>query len=192
MAYFFFLNRTVFIPSAPATFPYVRNIYGTLADANTYFDARLHEQAWADSSAEDRPKALWAATMIIDALNYKGEKNTVYTLLEDDPSASDEDIRAAEVNQPLEFPRGSDIEVPEIICMACYEIAHALLDGIDPDLELENLGVAGETFSSVRTTYSRTQISIEHLINGVPRDHVWQWLKPFLRDSDIIELSRVG
>lgn len=191
MAYFFFLNRMVSMPSAPATFPYVRNIYGSLADANTYFDARLHEQAWANSSAEDRPKALWAATMIIDALNYKGEKNTVYTLLDEDPSASDEEIREAEANQALEFPRGLDTEVPEVICTACYEIAHALLDGIDPDLELENLGVVSQGMGSVRTTYSRSQISIEHLINGVPSDYVWQWLKPFLRDADTIELSRV-
>ncbi|MHA2047767.1 MAG: hypothetical protein ACW99G_23540, partial [Candidatus Thorarchaeota archaeon] len=63
-------------------------IYGTLAEANEYFALRLHEKAWSKASPADRSKALWASTVIIDALNYKGNKSTVYTLLEATPNAS--------------------------------------------------------------------------------------------------------
>ena len=213
MAYSFFLNKSRATPivlsplavvislaaptivgAAVAELPCVVDVldtYGTVASANAYFDARLHEDAWTDAPAVDRPKALWAATLIIDALNYKGVKSTVYTLLEGDPSASEEEIREAEKSQSREFPRGEDTEVPEAIYMACYDIAYALLDGRDPDLDLENLGISSEGFGAVRTAYTRSQKLIEHIVNCVPSNRAWQRLKPFLRDADIIELSRV-
>ena len=69
--------------------------YGDITEANDYFNNRLHEEAWSSTPAADRPKALWAATLIIDALNFKVAKNAVYTLLQSNPSAADADIRAA-------------------------------------------------------------------------------------------------
>jgi hypothetical protein len=166
--------------------------YGTVAEADDYFDNRLHEYAWTATLAADRPKALWAATSIIDALNFKGSKNAVYALLQSNSSATDEEIRAAETSQPLEFPRGADTEVPDAIRIACYEIAYSLVDGKDPELELENLGIVSQGFGSVRTTYNRTQIPIEHIINGIPSAQAWRALKPFLRDDEAIKLSRVS
>lgn len=166
--------------------------YGDVTEADGYFSNRLHEHAWTTTAAADRPKALWAATLIIDALNFKGLKNSVYTLLQANPGASEEAIRGAEALQPLAFPRGADADVPESIRMACYEIAHALLDGKDPELELENLGIVSQGFGSVRTTYNRTQIPIEHIINGIPSSQAWRLLKPFLRDDEAIKLSRVS
>ncbi len=166
--------------------------YGSVAEADDYFAVRLHEFAWTDASAGDRPKALYAATLIIDVLNFKGTKNTVYTLLQSNSSASDEDIRAAEASQPLEFPRGADTEVPKEIRLACYEIAYGLLDGKDPELELESLGIVSQGFGSVRTTYNRSQIPIEHIINGIPSAQAWRFLMPFLRDDEAIKLSRVS
>lgn len=168
------------------------DFYGTTTEANEYFDMRLHEDAWTASSAEDRTKGLWAATLIIDALNFKGNKNAVYLLLQSNPSASAEDIRESEASQVLEFPRGADTEVPDAIRMACYEIAHALLDGKDPELELENLGIVSQGFSSVRTTYNRSQVPIEHIINGIPSAQAWRLIHPFLRDDEAIKLSRVS
>lgn len=166
--------------------------YGTLAEANDYFDNRLHETAWYGSSSADRPKALIAATRIIDALNFKGYKHTVYELLEDDPDADDDEIREQEAEQALEFPRGADTEVPEAIRIACYELAHSLLDGRDPELELENLGISSQGYESVRTTYARNQVPIEHIVNGVPNSMAWRLLRPFLRDEDAIRLARVS
>jgi hypothetical protein len=166
--------------------------YGDVAEADEYFSNRLHEYAWTATEAEDRPKALWAATLIIDALNFKGYKSTVYTLLQANANASDEDIRAAEAAQDLEFPRGEDTVTPESIRIACYEIAYSLVDGKDPELELENLGIVSQGFGSVRTSYNRAQVPIEHLINGIPSTQAWRFLKPFLREDDAIKLSRVS
>jgi len=57
---------------------------------------------------------------------------------------------------------------------------------------LENLGITSQGYASVRTTYARNQVPIEHIINGVPSPQAWRWLKPFLRDDDAIKLSRVS
>ena len=140
------------------------NYYGSVAEAEDYFAMRLHEHAWTGAIPTDRPKALLAATRIIDYLNFKGEKATVYALLvANDCDACDassalaegcvtkDELQAANLSQPLEFPRGSDTEVPEDIRRACYEIAHSLLDDKDPELELENLGITSHGFASVRT-----------------------------------------
>jgi len=163
-----------------------------IAEASEYFAQRLHETAWTNATDADREKALIAARGIIDALNYKGFKASVYTLLQANPFASQEQIRAVEASQPLEFPRGADTGVPEAIRIAEYEIAYALLDGKDPELELENLAVSAMGYGSVKTNYERSQLPIEHIINLVPSSVAWRLLKPFLRDSDAIKLSRLS
>ncbi len=169
-----------------------QDFYGTVVEATEYFASRLHEQAWSMASVVDRPKALWAATIIIDTLNYKGYKNSVYELLEANSGSTAAEIRVAEAEQALEFPRGADTVVPEVIRKAAYEIAHDLLDGKDPELELENLGIVSQGYASVRTSYARGQVPLEHIINGVPTPQAWRWLRPFLRDDDAIKLARVS
>ena len=166
--------------------------YGTLVEANVYFTNRLHEDAWFQASAADRPKALLRATQTIDALNYKNNNHTVWTALQADANASDETLRAAEATQILEFPRGSDTVVPNTIVIACFECAHALLDGVDPDAELEQLAVVSQGVASVRTTYNRNQQPIEHLLHGIPSATAWRYISPFLRDIDKIKISRVS
>lgn len=166
--------------------------YGSVADATTYFANRLHEHAWTEAEIADRPKALLAATAIIDTLNFKGNKHPVHELLENNASATVAEVRAAEASQLLEFPRGSDTTVPQAIERACYEIAHALLDDIDPELELEALQISSAGYESVRTTYSRSQEPVVHIINGVPSSLAWRLLQPFLRDEDAIRLARIS
>ena len=168
--------------------------YATTAEAQAYFDARLHEQAWSDASQGDREKALIAATRIIDRLNFKGYKATVYTYLAslDDVALADQaEINAASAAQELQFPRDADTEIPDEILIACYEIAYALLDEIDPDTELENLAISSHGYASVRTTYSRSHNPPEHLDAGVPSATAWRYLRPFLREPGGITLSRV-
>lgn len=167
-------------------------IYGTLAEADSYFAKRLHEYAWTSASATNRERALYGARLILDTLNYKGHKATVHALLLANPRATNEEIRAAEATQALEFPRGLDTVVPPNIRLASYEIAYALLDGKDPEAELEKLGVVSQGFGPVRTTYSRNQVPIEHIINGIPSPKAWNWIKPFLRDDDAVKLARVS
>lgn len=177
--------------------------YGSISEANDYFAMVLHQRAWSLSNNDDRARALYAATLVIDTLNFKGQKHSVYQLLLANPQylspitaadrlAAQAAIRAADVAQELEFPRGADTEVPEAIRRSCYEIALSLLDGKDPEVELETLGIVSQGYGSVRTTYNRAQVPIEHLINGVPAAKAWRWLRPFLRDDDAIKLSRVS
>jgi len=166
--------------------------YGTVEEAIEYFAMRLHEFAWTAASTTDRQKALIAARRLIDQLNFKGYKSTVYTLLQSNSKATVEEIQAAEAQQANEFPRGTDTIVPEDICRASYEIAHSLLDNKDPELELESLAVTSMGYGSVRTSYERSQVPIEHLVNLIPNALAWRLLKPFLRDDDAMRLSRVS
>jgi len=168
------------------------SFYSTLSEANDYFDNRLHERAWSEATVANRQKALLAATRIIDQLNFKGHKATVHTLLEANPCATDEEIRAAEAEQELEFPRGEDTLVPETIKLATYEIAYNLLDERDPEKELERLMVTSERFANVATGYNRDQVPIDHILNHIPSALAWRWLAPFLRDDDTLKLSRVS
>ena len=166
--------------------------YGTLEEADEYFSHRLHEWAWTAASPTDKEDALIATRRLIDGLNFKGHKHSVYVLLEANPSAEIEEIRAAEAVQPNEFPRGADVEVPEDIRIAQYEIAHSLLDNKDPELELETLAVTSQTYGGVKTMYQRDQVPIEHLINMIPNALAWRRIRPYLRDGDAIKISRVS
>ena len=166
--------------------------YGTVDEATAYFAGRLHENAWTDADPADRPKALQAATRIIDTLNFKGDKHSAWLLFRDHKRHSLEQIHAAEAAQVLEFPRDSDVEVPEEIRIACFEIAHALLDGRDPELEVEALAITQQNYGSVQTSYSRAGSPLEHVANGVPSVMAWRLLRPFLRSSDEITFSRVS
>jgi len=179
--------------------------YGTLSDANTYFSNRLHSEGWSDSAAADRPKALTEATRIIDSLNYKGVKHTVWLVMyEADPAKtgnyskiivfddmpSRDAIIAADADQELEFPRGQDESVPTEIEWACYEIALALLEGFDPEDAVDRLNVVRQSYAAVRTTYDNSSDAMEYLVYGIPTARVWRWLKPFLTDDRVIRMSR--
>ena len=166
--------------------------YGTVNDALDYFSNRLFSSVWTESEVADRPKALSAATRIIDCLNFKGYKAAVYTLLETNSLATAAQIREAEASQELEFPRDMDTEVPGEVERACYEIAYALLDGRDPELELETLAVTSQKYAAVATTYNRDMQPVDHIAHGVPSVSAWRLLCPFLRDTDGIKMSRVS
>lgn len=166
--------------------------YGSVDEANAYFAARLHEHAWTASSSVKRSNALIAARRLIDGLNFKGCKHTVYTLLLASPDADADAIRQAEASQPLEFPRGADITVPESIRIAEYEIAHALLDDKDPELDLETLAVTTVNYGGAKTSFERSQMPIEHIVNLIPSAMAFRMLSPFLRDDDAVKLLRVS
>jgi len=171
--------------------------YGTIAEADEYFNERLHEWAWFNASASDKEKALIAARRLIDALSYKGFKTTVHAVLAAYEGVVINDairaeIYAAEEAQPNEFPRGTDAVEPEDIRIAQYELAHSLLDNKDPDMELELLAVKSATYGGVKTVYQRDQVPLEHLINLIPNVVAWRLLRPYLRDGDTVKLSRVS
>lgn len=162
--------------------------YLTTDDADAYFADRLHSEAWdaADDSTQD--KALKTATAAIERLRFVGQRHAVYEAIQ---SGGDETaILAAVASQPLEFPRDADEEVPQEILDAVCEEAFALLDGKDPDAELEDLPVISQGYSSVRVTMDRS-FAQEHLNAGIVSPRAWRLLKPYLIEARSIKLHRV-
>lgn len=153
------------------------SMYGSLVLAETYFTARLHVLAWEESTDADKTKALNEATARIDRLHFRGNQ-----------VADDQD---------LEFPRfyGDEADgtetTPNDILIANYECAYALLDGVDPEFELENLAAIGQGISSARSTYAEG-IAPEHTAAGIPSAYAWRFLKPYLGQTDTIKLRRVS
>ena len=165
-------------------------MYGTVPDGDTYFSTRLHEHAWSSASGTDKSKALVEATRAINALGFRGVKHSVYALLEADPLATEEEIRAAEESQPDQFPRDESTTVPEAVEFAAYEISHALLDGRDTEAELENLGVTSHGIQSVRVSYDRASVQTEHIANGIPSWQAWRFLLPYIDMTGAVKVKR--
>lgn len=139
--------------------------YDTYTNADIYFATRLYVQSWTSASTANKTKALAEASLRIDRLQFRGHK------VDDD--------------QDLEFPRYVGLEaegdevVPDDIKYACFEVAFALLDGIDPDQELQNQTVLRRTYANVTTAYKDNE-SLEHFANGIPSYLAWSYLKPYL------------
>jgi len=139
--------------------------YDTVINADTYFLTRLYVQSWTSASTVDKTKALAEASQRIDRLQFRGHK------VDDD--------------QDLEFPRyigteadGTEV-IPEDIKYACFEIAFALLDGVNVDQELRNQTVLRRSFDNVNTVYKDNE-SLEYFANGIPSHLAWSYLKPYL------------
>lgn len=146
-------------------------MYADREYAETYFNSRLHSSGWHGYSASDRDAALATATRYIDRLNFGGCK-------------ADED-------QELQFPRGTDTEVPSDIKIACCEIAFEMLvAGRDPQLEFESLRNVSQGFSSVRKTVDGSY-NHEHLAAGIVSMQAWNYLRPYLRTTSDVSVIRV-
>lgn len=149
----------------------VLTAYLTAIDAQTYFDGRLNTDAWDNATSGNRDKALSMATQLIDRLNFLGERT------------SD--------TQALQFPRDADIAIPDDIQYACAECALQLLDGVDPELEFENLSMVSQGYANIRSTYDRSRPA-EHILHGIPSVIGWRYLKPYIRDRLTVDLDRVS
>lgn len=173
------------------------NFYGTVVDANTFFSARLHSYDWDISNVDDRQKALVEATELIDQFDYLGQKNTVYALLLANPDtdySTNENrpaIEAAELAQPLEFPRDADTTVPEVINTATYLIAQALLSGRDPDADLENANVRASSYGGVVTRYDTSGNDQGHIAHLIPSPQAFNLIRPFFRERNLFIVKRV-
>lgn len=154
--------------------------YSTLEEANSYFNSRLHVGVWTSASNDDKQRALNDAARIIDRFQYLGSK--------------------LEATQIHEWPRsGVSLncvaveDVPGDIKLAEFEIAIALLSGIDPERELRSLMVTSRGYSSVRITYDPKRFP-EWLTYGVPSGVAWAYLSPYLirNPANLITLHRVS
>jgi len=145
--------------------------YATQIDATIYFASRLGTECWDDAISEDKDKALGQATHIIDRLNFVGCKN--------------------DVDQVNQFPRDTDTVVPDDVKNASIEIALALIDGVNPELEFENLFMTSQGYGGARSSYDRS-VKPSHVLAGVPSFTAWTFLKPYLRDPHSMELRRTS
>jgi hypothetical protein len=55
--------------------------------------------------------------------------------------------------QTVSFPGTATPPCPPTILAACCEIAYALLDGVDPEIEMQNLSTVQHGFAALQETY---------------------------------------
>lgn len=167
--------------------------YGTVNGGDIYFASRLHSYDWTTSSADDKLKAISQASELIDQFDYVGQKHTINALGSQNdftPLAWEAAIIAANIAQPLEFPRGYSAVIPSDIEQAAYLIAQALLSGRDPDQDLENVTLKMSRMGqlvSQRDTEGNTQ---DHLAHLIPSPLAWNKIRPFLRERNQFTLNR--
>jgi len=144
--------------------------YTTINEAKVYFNDRLNVQAWECATSDERRRALAQATNTIDRLNYAGCRTD-----------------ATQVNQ---FPRDGDLLVPEDVKNATSEVALALLDGVDPEIEYANLVLRSQAYGGLKANYE-AELSNPHYLAGIPSITAWRYLMPYLRDPYEIKLERL-
>jgi hypothetical protein len=116
--------------------------YTTITEAKVYFNDRLNVNAWECATNDQRRRALAQATQIIDRLNFSGC-----------PTEPDTTI------QTNQFPRDGDLVIPGDIKNATSEIALALLDGVDPEVEYENLTLRSQAYGGLKAEHHCVALS---------------------------------
>lgn len=168
--------------------------YGTLAGANEFFDGRLFSFDWQQSSVANRQKALKHATQLIDQFQYIGQKYAVQAVITAAESAgvcpNNDDLQAAELSQPLQFPRGTVNAVPAEIEKATYLIAQALLAGRNPDMDLEAIGQSRAAYGDVSAQYDRGVVQ-NHIAHLIPSPEAFNLIRPFFRRRNTFDVKRV-
>lgn len=144
--------------------------YGSVERADSYFASMLEGQRWCCTDRTRKTRALVSATQRIEQLNFVGVK--------------------ASPSQPLQFPRGTDTRVPVAIEQACYHLAQALLKGIDPDTEADNLSATLQMFGGIRSEHDRSIVNV-YIRAGIPNQTAWNLLLPYLDPRYELLLRRV-
>lgn len=144
--------------------------YVTNTESDLYFESRYNSGLWDAVSEADKTKLLLRSTQLIDRLNFAGDRH--------------------DEAQSFEFPRGEDTTVPQDIKDACCEIAYALLDGRDVEVEREILGQSSAGAAASRVSGNPNIVDIARLHN-IPSGVAWNLLRPYLRDGSVFTLSRV-
>lgn len=144
--------------------------YATIAQAQLYMDGVLSSDSWDLATTDERTKALLNATRMIEHINFLGRKN--------------------DAEQELQFPRYNDTAIPDDIICACAAIAGALLDGVDPDIEFENLRLLQAGVNGAKSTYDSDNLP-EHTVSGLGSFTAWAFLRPYTINNGTIELFRV-
>ena len=137
----------------------------TYADA--FFATEYGYSAW--SSATDKDLALNTATRLLDTLNYDGDKTSS--------------------TQDNEFPRDDETDVPDVIKKVCCLVAYSLIDGIEPEEELQTLNSTAFKYASVSDSRDTGWIP-DFRVHGIPNAQAWNMLLPYLKDGSLIKIVR--
>jgi hypothetical protein len=144
------------------------NSLATQHEADTYLEYSLKKRVW--NNFQEQMSALVSATRIIMNLPLKQATLT-------------------ELTDYLNEVENSTI--PEAIKEACIEIALALADGIDPEMEYRQLTKTTQGYGPLRQTKDTTMVE-QYLAVGVPSLAAWTRLIPYLNIADIVVLERVS
>lgn len=145
--------------------------YITNGGADTYFTERFPNDEWSAATDGEKTATLATATRLIDQLNFAGAK-TVST-------------------QENEFPRNTRTNIPVAIQRACCEIAYALLDGHVVEYDAENINVIVSKFGNVTTEKEESE-PLVHLVHNIPSSQAWNYLKPYLLNTQTLKIERAS
>lgn len=158
--------------------------YLEVSDADDYFSTRLNSEIWFNASTQQKQAALVTATRAMDNLNYVGIKNDRTQLLE-----FPRQPRLVSSNEQ-HFERAFMPTIPKEIYIACCEEAIVRLDSIDPEMEINSLGVVSTGYASVREQVDRA-IPNEATRAGIMSQVAWNFLVPWLADPLSFHLTKV-
>lgn len=180
-------------------------IYGSRADADTYFGTQLWATDWTGASDADKDKSLIMATEAVDSLKYKGVKHSVWQAMIDDggdatktseyllanTELTELELEAAYDSQTNQWPRDSeDTTVPDPIKWAVYEEAKSLLSGRDAEQEFRNLALNSDGVGSNRVTMDRSGVSPEHSAHLITSPLAWKYVQRYLAYNNTFDVRR--
>ena len=139
--------------------------YITVAEADTYFQARLHSDAWTSATPEDKDTALQMATRAVDRQRFSGSKSNL--------------------TRVLAFPRRYlsvvQTQVPTAVAMATCEEALALLGRGNSDRrKLQQEGVIGFKIGNLSEQYAAGQTGKRVRPDSLLSQEAREMLSPYL------------
>ena len=142
------------------------NSYGTVAEADTYFEDRLDRAAWTNADDDQKSQALITATSILDDMTWTGV--------------------AVSESQTLAFPRTGSYFDPRLgITVALDDTVPTRIDNATFELAyhyLNNDGLLDETGSATNLQVGRITLEEVKLPNSMP-SHVKRHIKPLLKNG---------
>jgi hypothetical protein len=139
---------------------------------------------------QEKTAALFQATKAIDRLQYAGVRWTDFQTSVLGLSVTAQSLEFPRVTIQLADPANNPPTTPEDVLIACCLIALALLDGVDPEIEMQNIGTVSQGFAQLRETYDPVVIR-EAFRAGIPSAEAWNYLLPYLKDPREISFRRV-
>lgn len=147
-------------------------MYGSIALADAYWDARLYGQLWTIQSTTTKNQALQTATDRINALPLEGTPDT----------SNDEGYF---------YPLDGETEVPQGILNATYELALCLIQ--NPPPRSGGSGTGNVKRAKIGATETEFFGYVAPWISaGIPCQDVWRLLGPYLCDPNELVIVRVS